>query len=177
MPPFATLTRPCRRSRRRPAFTLIELIVVLFIIAVAVATVAPSLRGSTRTQRLRDSADQFVTLTRLARLRAMTTATPHRVVIDMTNRRCVLAVQEGQQFAQARGDGASDTEFPIPDGVNCQVTQAPGAPAAHDFLDFFPTGRSQPAVVRFTADDGEYVEAACATPTESFRVLKPGEAP
>jgi type II secretion system protein H len=163
---------------RRSGFTLIELIVVLFIIAVALATVAPSLRGSTRTQRLRDSAEQFVTLTRLARLRAMTTATPHRVVIDAGNDRCVLAVQSGQQFARAKGDGASDTEFAIPAGVTCEITQAPGGAGARDFIDFFPTGRSQAAVVRFTAaDDGEFVEAACATPTESFRVLKPGEAP
>jgi type II secretion system protein H len=172
-----SMQRPVPPSSRN-AFTLIELILVLVVIAIALGTVAPSLSGSTRTQKLRDTAEQFVTLTRLARLRAMTTATPHRVVIDTANRRCVLAMQVGLQFTQVPGDGDVDREFDFPDNVTMQIVAAPGGAAARDFVDFLPTGRSQPAVVRVLAmDDNEYVDAACATPTESFRVLKPGEAP
>src|SRR3954464_14826661 len=93
------------RPSSRRAFTLIELMLVLLVIAIALGTVAPSLRGHSRTSRLRDTAEQFVTLTRLARTRAMSTGQPHRIVIDAANRRCVLAVQSGQQFNPITGQG------------------------------------------------------------------------
>src|SRR4051812_380773 len=95
------------RTRRpsRPAFTLIELMLVLLVIAIALGMVAPSLRGHSRTSRLRDTAEQFVTLTRLARTRAVSLGQPYRVVIDAANRRCVLAVQNGLQYDELRGQG------------------------------------------------------------------------
>src|SRR3954464_11941493 len=92
------------RPSSRRAFTLIELMLVLLVIAIALGTVAPSLRGHSRTSKLRDTAEQFVTLTRLARTRAMSTGQPHRIVIGAAPRsgserpRCVLAVQNGLQF-------------------------------------------------------------------------------
>jgi type II secretion system protein H len=165
------------RTRRpsRLAFTLIELMLVLLVISIALGTVAPSLRGHSRSSRLRDTAEQFVTLTRLARTRAVSTGQPHRVVIDAANRRCVLAVQSGLQFNEITGQG-DDNEFPFPDNVTIRMVEAPGG--ARDFLDFMPNGRAQAAKVRVSAnDDGESVDVECATPAESFHVLKPWEAP
>jgi type II secretion system protein H len=165
------------RPSSRRAFTLIELMLVLLVIAIALGTVAPSLRGHSRTSRLRDTAEQFVTLTRLARTRAISTGQPHRVVIDAAKRRCVLAVQtvqSGQQFNEIQGEG-DDTEFLWPDRVTVRMVEAPGGP--RDFIDFMPTGRGQAAKVRVSDDDdGESVDVECATPTESFHVLKSWEA-
>ncbi|MDB4966667.1 MAG: hypothetical protein JWN44_2356, partial [Myxococcales bacterium] len=58
----------------RPAFTLLELVLVMLVITIAIAVVAPTLRGWSRGSHLRDTAEQFVTLTRLARTQAASSA-------------------------------------------------------------------------------------------------------
>src|SRR5436190_17539970 len=139
-----------RRPPSRPAFTLIELMLVLVVIAIALGTVAPSLRGHNRTSRLRDTAEQFVTLTRLARTRAVSTGQPHRVVINAPPRsgsdrpRCVLAIQNGLQFDEIQGQG-DDTQFDFPENVTIRMVEAPGG--ARDFVDFMPNGRAQAAKI------------------------------
>src|SRR4051812_45648274 len=113
-----------RRTTSRPAFTLIELVLVLMVIAIALAMVSPSLRGWSKGSRVRDTAEQFVTLARFTRTRAVSTGQVHRLVIDANGRRCVVMARAGQQFAEL-GVG-TDAEFPFPDDVTLRMVEAPG---------------------------------------------------
>jgi prepilin-type N-terminal cleavage/methylation domain-containing protein len=59
--------------RRKPGFTLIEMILVLAILVVAAAAVAPSLRGVMRNNSLRAAADKVRTEWTRAHVKAMKT--------------------------------------------------------------------------------------------------------
>jgi type II secretion system protein H len=162
--------RRTRSQTRRSAFTLLELVLVMLVITIAIAVVAPTLRGWSRGSHLRDTAEQIVTLTRLARTQAASTAQLHRVTIDPRNRRCVLSVQDGQQFNDFTS--AMDGVVEIPDGVTVQMTDLQNAP--REFVDFFPNGRIDTGRVRVSMDDGSEIVVECGTPTEGFRITTTG---
>ena len=160
-----------RHSSSRPAFTLLELVLVLVVIAIALGVAAPSLRGWSHGARLRDTAEQFMTLARQARTQAIAKAQVHRLTLDSGKGRCVVSAQDGQQWMELdRGMGGS---FDIPEGVTIQMTDPQGA--RRDFIEFYPNSRTQAVRVRFSMADGQ-VDIECTTPTEGFRVLASGEA-
>jgi type II secretion system protein H len=160
-----------RRDTCRSAFTLIELILVLLLIAVIAGIVSPTLRGFSAGQKLRDTADRFVTLTRLARAQALATGQVHRVTIDTANNRCVVAAEVGQQLTEI-SDGM-DGAFEIPEGVHIQLKDAQGMPG--DYVQFYPNGRTQTASLRISMTDGEsYVDVECVAPVEGFYMINPG---
>jgi len=63
-------------------FTLIEMMAVVFLIAMAMATLAPRL-SSSKLRVLRDAAESIATSMEFARQRAVLTGVPHRVLIDL----------------------------------------------------------------------------------------------
>jgi type II secretion system protein H len=156
-----------RSGRRAAAFTLLELVLVLLVITIAVGIAAPSLRGWSRGSKMRDTADQLVTLARLARTQAATTAQLHRLTLDARNNRAVIQKQDGENFIDmTEGEGGSYT---FPEGITVALTDLQGGP--RQFIEFQPNGRMQTSRFRVTMDDGYETVIECATPTEGFRVL------
>ncbi len=77
-----------RASRRAPAgFTLLELIVTLFVLALATALVMPAIGRGTESIRARADVSRFSALLRHAREQAITARRPHEVLIDPVARR------------------------------------------------------------------------------------------
>ena len=155
------------RLHASAAFTLLELVLVLLVITIAVGIAAPSLRGWSRGSKMRDTADQLVTLARLARTQAATTAQLHRLTLDARNNRCVVQIQDGENFNDmTEGEGGVYT---FPEGVKVTLTDLQNAP--REFIEFQPNGRIQTSRFRVTMDDGYETVIECATPTEGFRVV------
>ena len=71
-------------------FTLLELIVALFVIALAVGLVAPVVGRSTDTLRGRANVARFSAMLRHARDQAITTRRGHAVVIDPAGHRATI---------------------------------------------------------------------------------------
>ena len=161
-----TAFHPSSRSDRSAGFTLIELVLVLVVIALAVGVAAPSLRGWNRGSRLRDASEQFITLARLARTQSAATGRTHRLVMG-NDGRCFVAAQDGEQFTELRSP--YEGSFQVPEGVTLRLTDMQDAP--REFVDFFPNGRTQAARLTVSLDDGSQMFVECATPTEGYRVV------
>ena len=160
--------QPARNHPR--AFTLIELIIVMVIICIALAVAAPSLSGWNRGSRLRDATDQFLALTRWARVQAIATSKVHRINVDAQGGRYWVSAQEGLEFVPVISHFGD--EFYVPEGASIEVTNEQSQ--NFDYISFYPTGRTTPRHVRLADDRGEF-SIVCQTPAEGFRILKPGE--
>jgi type II secretion system protein H len=83
-----------RRRTRELGFTLIELVVVLAVVAIATAFVLPSVGRSTQTLQLRSEAKRVAALLREARLQAVSQHRAARVALDRTRNTVSLTVGE-----------------------------------------------------------------------------------
>ena len=79
-----------RRREVAGGFTLLELIVALFVIALAVGIVVPVVGRSTETVRGRADVARFSAMLRHARDQAITTRRGHAVVVDPAGQRATI---------------------------------------------------------------------------------------
>jgi prepilin-type N-terminal cleavage/methylation domain-containing protein len=70
------------RSRRRAAFTLIEMLAVVLIMAMVATFVGPSFEA-VRQRKLRSEAMRLASHLEFARQRTVVTGVPHRILIDL----------------------------------------------------------------------------------------------
>jgi type II secretion system protein H len=153
-------------KHRRAAFTLIELMVVLIIIAIMSAVIVTEMSGSFQDALLRSSSRQLISVFNLASSRAISINRLHRVRFDRaTGHYFVETHARGDDFVPARGlsgtEGALDsrisariqepdeTETPSPD----METQGP-ARAPDNAINFYPDGTSDGRLVELRDRDG-----------------------
>lgn len=86
--------------RTERGFTLLELIVVLAILALAAGLAAPSISRSTDALRLRAEVAGFSAVLRHAREQAITTRQPHRVVVEPASH--LVRVYAGEEVRRTR---------------------------------------------------------------------------
>jgi prepilin-type N-terminal cleavage/methylation domain-containing protein len=113
------LAPPAARTRR--GFTLIEILAVVAILALAALLVTPNL-NALRERRLRSSADRLAAELELARQRAVVTGIPHRVLFD---------IESGvYRIEWLGGDGALPEEEPVPAGLEYDLRGSTQLPLA-----------------------------------------------
>ncbi len=152
-------------SRRKlRAFTLLELVLVMVIIAIALTLAAPKLRGWSRGRQLRDSADQFISLTRIARSQAAATGQIYRITIDSQNGTFQLSKQDGQNFVSETTDLGDLNR--MPEGAQLQLI----GQTQSNTIDFYPSGRTQETHVKFTSRQGETILVECLSAAEEFAI-------
>ena len=169
---------PHRPAHLRQAFTLLELLLVLALLAMAVALVVPSLRGFSHSTRLRGSTDEFAAMAQYARTQAVTTCEVYRITFDPrpTSGQYGPAGKFELLRMEREGQFAPDTDefrgpLNVPDGCRAELVDLTGKPLGS--IDFYPTGRTQPA--RFSVYDdstGRISIVECLSPTESFKLVK-----
>lgn len=84
-----------RRKRRAAGFTLIELILVMALLVIVIAAVAPALSKFFRGRNLDSEARRLLSLTRLGQSRAVSEGTPMRLWIDAERRTYGLQAEQG----------------------------------------------------------------------------------
>ena len=175
-----TSTPSSKRPIRSPAgaFTLLELILVMAIIAVIVGLAVPSLNGFSKGRRTTACADQIVSLTRYAHTQAITRATVYRLNLKPGSgfQPAVywLSVQADDGTFVPTGDSMG-LEFQAPDGVNISWN-APKQPDGGEYIQFQPSGRTDPAMIQVQGVDRQVILIACPSATELFKVVTPEEA-
>jgi type II secretion system protein H len=182
------MTGPRSRKLRNHGggFTLLELVLVMMIITTLLAIAAPSMRGWAAGTKLRNAADEFVSLARYARTQAVTSGNVYLIQVNASAGTYQLRMVEAGQvvdvpnrFGQLRS---------IPDGARLEMTrqtpvgatsafagtqqqqQTGGVTGSQDNIEFYPTGRTQPAKLRISDDRGGY-DIECPSPTEDFRLV------
>jgi type II secretion system protein H len=155
-----------RTTTTHRGFTLIELVLVLVIVCTALAMAAPSMGGWSRGQKLRDAGEQFLAVARYARLNAGANSQVYRLYVDRAAGTYWVVAQEGQEFVPLANDFGK--VFSVPEGFRIALTDPSRQPL--EFVEFSPTGRTQPASVTILASDGEPFDLICPTPAEGFMV-------
>jgi prepilin-type N-terminal cleavage/methylation domain-containing protein len=130
-----------RRNSR--GFTLLELIVTLFVIMLTIGLAVPVIGRSSDTIRARADVAGFSAVLRHARERAITSRQPHSVVIDPAQRK--MTVLAGGP------DGEVKETRTLPDRVSVQATPPPALT-----IRFEPEGTSSGADYRVTTGDVAY---------------------
>ncbi len=149
-------------------FTLLELMLVLTIIAILLAEVAPTLSGFATGRQPGNAATELVALTRLARSDAIAQGDAYRILFDPAQGRWWLA---NDQSGNAPAEDPLSEVFHTPAGVRL-ITNAPlinGYPT----LQFAPDGRCTPAVTQFVGPQGA-VNVVCTAVTGTFHVIAGG---
>jgi prepilin-type N-terminal cleavage/methylation domain-containing protein len=157
-----------RRRRTHPAFTLLELILVMAIVAIIVAMASPMLRGFGEARRGDNCAAELVALTQWARTQAITRGATFRLNLDPNARTYWLTVDQGDGTFVSPGSEFGRA-FLAPDGVTIDWNVAPQQDG--QYVSFWPSGRTDSAAIRVTNPSGEVTQVACLSATETFHVL------
>jgi type II secretion system protein H len=128
--PPTTLSRTDFKMRSRrfsnPGFTLIELILVMLIIAIAAAMVAPALGTFTAGRSVDNLSRQIVGLTRFAQTQAISNAQTYRLNFDENSRQFWLTADDGAgTFNPVKGDFSDRYTAPAGLRLQVQVTAQP----------------------------------------------------
>jgi len=137
--------------RRCRAFTLIEIVITVFILMLVLLLAVPSLTGVLADKRLRRSLDEFNGLVHQAQERSVS---EHRAYLIIWGDRNVMLIPEvfakGEtkqsvaQFELRRGD-ALTLSLPV-----ALTKKPPGQ------WIFWPTGTCEPAIIQFKGRDGTW---------------------
>lgn len=137
--------------RRCPAFTLIEIVIVVFILMLVFLLAVPSLTGVLADKRLRRSLDSFNSLVHQAQARSVAERRAYLIVWrgkEVVLRPEVFAKDEEakvlSEFQLARGDVLKLT-------LPAALTKSPLA----EWI-FWPSGACEPAVIEFSGRDGSW---------------------
>ncbi|CAA9403069.1 MAG: hypothetical protein AVDCRST_MAG64-1828, partial [uncultured Phycisphaerae bacterium] len=181
-----TPLRPLPRPRR--GFTLMELILVLLILTVIVGITIPSLRGPAAKRGIDECSGQLLALAQYARSQAVSEGVAYRLNVDAANGVYYLTRQDGPDFYELGHEFGR--QFEVPEGIEVQwddafltqqlqAAEATGqvlperVAAAVPYVEFRPSGRTDPALIRLTDRDGEVTQVLCPSSTETFRIVKP----
>lgn len=151
----------------RPGFTLLELVLVLVLISIALAMAAPSLRGFADVRRTADAASQLLAMTHWARSHAAALGDVCRLNIDTQECTYWLTVRQAGTFVELEGEYGRC--FRLPDGVTVRL-DTPLADAEAEYVQFYPNGRCDEAVIELVGRQGEVFRVTCDSCTERFRI-------
>src|SRR5271170_8007727 len=127
------------RCHRYRAFTLIELLMVMLIITIMVALVAPKLSGFAMGRKASDEARTLVSLARYARSQAISEGRVYRLNVDPSGRQFWLTAEQDGQFQPPQNEYGE--KYDLPDGVSMDTDIA--SKQDGQYVQFQPTGRSE----------------------------------
>lgn len=167
------ITAMHNRRSNPTGFTLMELILVMVILAIVVAAVAPSLRVFGVGRSNNDVATLIVSLAGYARTQAVTEGRTYRLNIDPPSRAVWLTADTNGDFQPPTSDLGS--RYVAAEGIQLW-TDVAARPPDGQYIEFHPSGRTDPARIRLTDKLGGTIDVACTSATEMFRILSPEEA-
>ncbi len=160
-----------RRRAHPRGFTLLELVLVMVIVCVALAAAAPSLRGFWAGRRTDDAARELLAATTWAHSQSVADGQVYRLLVDrQLNQYTLRRLEQGAWVELGTYAGRIRQ---IPEDMRINLTRADGAGV--DYIDFFPNGRTEPAIIEVIPERSEPIRIVCLTPTETFHIQDASE--
>ena len=170
---------PWGKSKRAAAFTLLELMIVIALIAVLSAIVVPEMKGTLKDTRLRAASRELVDVFALASSRAVSLGQVHRVHLDERTGRYMLErlVHEGRDGPEFEpvtdvpgSEGELDSRIavllrpPAEDESQSPAEASPTSPTSPtgseaggplvEALTFYPDGTTDGGDIELRDEDG-----------------------
>jgi prepilin-type N-terminal cleavage/methylation domain-containing protein len=198
-------------AKKSSAFTLVELIFVMVILAIMAAVFAPALTRFAQGRANSNVATLMLGMAQYARAQAAAEGRTYRMNFDPSSGTFWLTAQGddgaytsptndfGQRYSISDGgrldvqiNPQANVQMNLPSTVQQNPVQLAPAVAdpnvtnvnmlmqnqrttADQYVEFQPSGRTDSALIRLTDRLGGVIELSCASATEQFRILKPGE--
>jgi type II secretion system protein H len=159
------------RSVDASAFTLVELIIVLALLAVVAAISMPSMGRSMRERNLKDEAARFLAATEYARNEAASQGVPMTVWIDPKMQRFGVEPKSGYE-----GDESRAKLFAVNEDVHFEVERAATRNGVIDVAEFSPEGApaaSSIDAVRVVDRFGASLAINRTTDGWSYEIIRP----
>lgn len=152
-------------------FTLIELVLVMLIIGLLLAIVAPALGGLLRSQRMDQSARIVAALIKEARVRSAADAKPYRLVIDTEDNTCWIEVLTPEGFERPQMSYGQKIEL----GDDLVIELEGGTEEGPLLLvRVEPDGTAEVAQITLTRPtDDKQLAVYVRTPTEPYVIGQP----
>lgn len=131
-----------RKQPLAPAFTLVELIVVMALLAIVMAVAAPSLSRSLRQRHVDEQATRFLALTEYARDEAISQGVPTVIWFDPGEGRFGVQAKAGFE-----GDDSRFREFSIDPDIQFGLDKADRKNGVIEAIEFAPDGMPSTASV------------------------------
>lgn len=153
------------------AFTLLELVLTLLVIAVIAAMVAPRLLGFANGRQLTVCAGDVESMARYARSQAIADSRVYRLNLDTSAQTFWLSLEDGPegQTTSTPLDGSMGVIHPLPDKVTIRFTDPSGT--AGTVVRFKANGRCDAGTIELTDSTGQTVKIDCPTETDGYRIV------
>jgi type II secretion system protein H len=122
-------------AQSRAAFTLIELVIVMCVLAFITALAVPLLSGSVHHRNLLDEATRFVALTEYARDEAVSQGVPMTVWIDPDTQHFGVSAKTGYD-----GDASREREYELNPDIHFEIEKATANGNLLQPVEFGPDG-------------------------------------
>ncbi len=156
----------------RHAFSLLELIAVLAIMAVVLAVAMPRMQGFSAARRIEHTAVEILAMTRYAQTMAATEGRTYRLHVDTIEGRYYLTVESDEGEMELRTDHGEWRRAPAGLTLEWRDTLEP---SERGYLSFAPDGENDVATLRLTDRNENRIEVRNLSPSESFHIHTPRE--
>jgi type II secretory pathway pseudopilin PulG len=168
-------------------FTMLELVLVMLLVSLLMGLAAPCLRGFVLGRKSSDAVAQVLTLAQYAHDQAASSGANYRLNVDTATGSYWLTMQKGGEFRELGTEFGR--RFSLPERVQAawlpycgpryQPTSQLGLTKQaesqlHNYIEFFPDGRTEAANLRLMDRDGQVTELGCLSETEPLTVLQKG---
>jgi prepilin-type N-terminal cleavage/methylation domain-containing protein len=158
----------------RAAFTLIELSIAIFIIALMMAITVPAFVRSYNTAVLNETVRSFATSCQYARIEAVTRQ--HNVTLHIDIDRQMFWISQPASTDEPGGEGQTLKTFEMSPRValvSAERTDQPARQERQVQVDFYPNGTCDPVTVVFRGSEAKSGLAATVDPITARTVNYP----
>ena len=168
------------RRSHKSGFTLMELLLVMLVIAVAAAIVAPGFSGFSRGRRLPNTAMALMTTARWCRVQAIINGTTYHLNIDKFKEQWTVTKDDGTGvFVDVDEKETMGQVYTLPDGIQFgdmlfETTEE--TDSTEEYVTFKPNGRTDVVTIRLVSNDnGHFIDVACDMPLGTFHLVSSAE--